>query len=294
MAYINHKRKAFTMLELIFVIVILGIVSSIGSEIIANVYKSYILERATHRSSVKTELAATQLANRLLYSVPGTVIGRKTSDYDSYRDISNLDSEDYDILEWVAYDNDSFSANITPGWSGFVDLKDSNATHLMTRGSNLDTANTIIQSLTNNDTSIGDTAVFFPGQYNAYNIGYTDGGDSSGAIKVDASSTGNDLVVEDLTGKTISEFYKLSWTACALVPTTNADGTSDLVLYYDYQPWRGEKYTDDVAKHQVLVRNVTVFKFVGSDNTIRFKVCQKEKITNDKSITICKEKAVIR
>ena len=286
-------RKAFSMLELVFVIVILGIVSSIGAEIIADVYKSYILERATHRSSVKTELAATQLANRLLYAVPGTVIGRKTDD--SYRDISSLDSEDYRILEWIGYDNDSFSAKIKPGWSGFVDLDDSNKTNLKTRGSDLNNTDLIIKNLTNGTTDIGDTAVFFPGQYDAYNVGYIDengNSDSSGAIKVDSNSHDDDLVVEDLTGKTISEFYKLSWTAYALVPTDNGDGTFDLSMYYNYQPWNGEKYTDGDSK--VLVRNVTVFKFIGTDTTVRFKLCQEEMITNDSNITICKEKAVIR
>jgi len=57
-------RRGFSMLELIFVIVILGIVSSIGAEIIANVYESYIVQRAQHRASIKTELAAIQIANR--------------------------------------------------------------------------------------------------------------------------------------------------------------------------------------------------------------------------------------
>jgi len=291
MANINHKRKAFTMLELIFVIVILGVVSSIGAEVIANVYKSYILERATHRSSIKTELAATQLANRLLYAVPGTVIGRKSSDK-SYRDISSLDSEDYDILEWIGYDNDSFSAKRQPGWSGFIDLDDSNKTDLKTRGSDLNNTDLIIRNLTDGSTNIGDAAVFFPGQYDAYNVGYTHNGDKNGAIKVDGSSQDDDLVVEDLTGKTISEFYKLSWSAYALVPSDNGDGTFDLKMYYNYQPWKNEEYSD--GNSTVLVRNVTVFKFVGSDTTVRFKICQREMITNDSNITICKEKAVIR
>ncbi len=46
-------RSAFSMLELIFVIVILGIVSSIGAELIAKVYENYIVQRALHRSSLK-------------------------------------------------------------------------------------------------------------------------------------------------------------------------------------------------------------------------------------------------
>jgi len=284
------STKAYSMLELIFVIVILGIVSSIGAEIIANVYKSYVLERATHRSSIKTELSATQIANRLLYAVPNTVIGRKSS---GYRALDSLDDTDYTILEWIGYDNDSFSASSTPAWSGFVDLNASTATELKTNGSKLGDCNDIISNLSNNSRNIGDAALFFAGQYNAYNVGY-DGGDNSGAVKVDDSSKDNDdkLVVDDLTGKTISELYKLSWTAYALVPSDNGDGSFDLDLYYNYQPWNGDSYSD--GSHRVLVRNVTVFKFSGSENTIRFKLCQRERITTDRNITICKEKAVIR
>ena len=279
-----QHRKAFSMLELVFVIVILGIVSSIGAEIIANVYESYILQRASHRSSIKTELAATQLANRLAYSLTGTVIGRKAS---GYKAIDNLDANDYEILEWIGYDNDSFSAQLTPGWSGFIDLNVSTKTVLKTNGSDLSKTNTIIQKL--GGSGITDAALFFPGEYTIDTIGYNS--NTSDAISV-LSNTSDTLTVNDLTGKTIREHYKLAWSAYAVVPTDNGDGTFDLDLYYNYQPWKGESYTD--GSHNVLVRNVSVFKFIGSDNTIRFKLCQQEKITDTDKITICKEKAVIR
>jgi len=283
-------KKAFSMLEVIFVIVILGIVSSIGAEIIADTYKSYVIERATHRSSLKTELAANQLANRLAYAIPGTVIGRKGT---IFRAIDNFDATDYTILEWIGYDNDSFSAQEKPGWSGFVDLYAATTTNtnLKTNGSDLSKTDTIINNL--GGRGIEDSAIFFPGEYNAQNVGYN-GGDNSGAISVGAGSTGVNLAVGDLSvaHKTIEEHYKLAWSAYAVVPRDNHDGTFDLDLYYGYQPWLGETY--DQANHQTLIRNISVFKFVGSDNTIRFKLCQQEKITNDKKITICKEKAVIR
>jgi len=286
MKYINSK-KAFTMIEVVFVIMILGIVVSIGSEIIADVYRSYILERATHRSSIKTELAATQVANRLSYSIPATVIGRKSTD-GSYRSISNLDSSDYDILEWIGYDNDSFSSKITPGWSGFIDLDASSATQLKSNGSDIGTADAIITNL--GGSGIGDAGLFFAGQYNADNIGYN--GDTSGVVTV-ADSSDNDIFDVNLSsGTTISEHYKLAWSAYALKPQDNGNGSFDLVLHYNYRPWKGESLDDGLT--QVLVKNVTVFKFVGSDNTIRFKICQRERIANDKNITICKEKAVIR
>jgi len=286
---VTKNKPAFTMLEMIFVILILGIVSSIGAEIIANVYKSYIIERATHRSGIKTELAATQIANRLAYSIPGTVIGKRKSN-STYKAIDNLDANDYDILEWIGYDNDSFAATKVPGWSGFIDLDASSSTSLKTNGSKLKITNKIIRNLSYKTKNLNGSALFFPSLYNVDNIGYN--GNTNGIVEVTNNDTSDSISIEDITGKTIKEHYKLAWSAYALVPTDNGDGTFDLTLYYNYRPWKGESYNN--GKSSVLIRNISVFKFVGSENTIRFKICQQEKITNDSKITICKEKAVIR
>lgn len=284
-----RQRNAFSMLELVFVIAILGIVSSIGAEVIAKVYDSYIVERATHRSSIKTELAATQIANRLAYAVPGTVIGRKAA---GYVGIDDLDASDYTILQWIGSDNDSFSAYAKPGWSGFADIgleaTATTATNLSTPGSDLAKTNTIISSL--GGVGISDAAIFFPTTFNVTNIGYD--ADISGLIPV-TGGAGENLAVA-LTGRTILEHYKLAWSSYAIVPSAvNADGTYDLSLHYNFQPWKtGESYT--TGSQQILLRNVSVFRFTGSPNTIRFKICQQEKITNTYTITTCKEKAVIR
>ena len=279
----SHLRPAFTMLELVFVMTILGIVASIGSEIISQVYESYVLQRATHRSSVKTELAATQLANRLAYAIPNTVIGRKST---GYTDITDLDAADYPILEWVGYDNDSFAATAKPGWSGFADIDASTATKLSTPGSKLGRTNKVIKHL--GGSGLNDAALFFPDTYDIYNIGYN--GNTSGIVRV-TGKTGADKLNVNMTGKTIKEQYKLAWSAYAVVASSDSNGTYDLDLYYNYQPWKGESYTNGTK--QPLLKKVSVFKFTGSGNTIRFKICQQERI-GESVISTCKEKAVIR
>lgn len=290
------------MLELIFVIIILGIVSSIGAEIIAQVYESYIVQRATHRSSVKTELAATQIANRLTYAVPGTVIGRISQTDPTYRAIDDLDAETYKVMQWIGYDADSFGAHTTtsrrPGWSGLCDIDDSNVTTIATPGSQLALSETIINNLSNGTRGLSDAALFFTSTYNPTSISY--GGDSSGLSSV-ASGAGETITLDAAaTTRDISELYKLSWSSYAVVPvqrngtvcTDPATQICDLHLRYNFQPWNGGSYTN--ASSIVLLRNVTVFRFTGSGNTVRFKICQRENIGEDFNITTCKEKAVIR
>ena len=299
-------RTAFSMLELIFVIIILGIVSSIGAEIIAQIYESYIVQRATHRSSVKTELAATQIANRLTYAVPGTVIGRVSQTDPTYRALDDLDAETYKVMQWMGYDADSFIAHTAasrrPGWSGLCDVDESNVTGIITPGSQLALSETIIGYLSNGTRGLADASLFFASSYNPTNISYSGSAVSSGLSNV-ASGIGETITLDAAGGGTtrnISELYKLSWSSYAVIPVRR-DGTvctdpatqvCDLHLRYNFQPWNGGTYVN--ASSSILLRNVSVFRFTGTGNTIRFKICQREDIGEDFNITTCKEKAVIR
>ena len=50
-------RRAFTMIELIVVIMIFGIIVMIGSDIFVDIYDNYILVRTTNSLQTRTELA---------------------------------------------------------------------------------------------------------------------------------------------------------------------------------------------------------------------------------------------
>lgn len=286
----THKA-AFSLLELIFVIVILGIVASIASSTIANVYESYILQRAVHRASNKAELASMQIANRLTYRISGSVVGRQSASGIPLS-LDQVISEDYVVLEWIGYDNDSFSAQSTPGWSGYCDVNDTiNTTKISisTPGSSLGVTNGIIGKLSNSTKNIGDAAVIFDGpeysptkNYIANCMGFTD----STCISPVSAGTGTSLSIEDNNAKVMTDQYKLAWTAYALVPVGDT-----LTLRYNYQPWDGSQSPAGTSK--VLVDNFVSFRFRGDGDTVRFKLCIQEPI-GDQNITICKEKAVIR
>lgn len=299
-------RSAFTMLELIFVIVILGIVASLGSQIVVQAYESYLVQRALHRASVKTELVATQIANRLAYAIPNTVIARQSNTV--FTAIENAPSKDYDILEWIAYDADSFGYTATPGWSGFCDVRDpaNTTTSISTPGSTLDLANTIIGNLSPSATTLANAAILFPQTYNSHNIGYVESSRNNANIFNLAASTSSTLNISSASGKLIKEHYKLAWTAYAIVPTKlNAtqctdrgldctDEIYDLALHYDYQPWEGTGESYSGGSDKILIRNVSVFNFLGTGDTIRIKLCVQESVAGTYPITMCKEKAVIR
>lgn len=282
---LHQNRKAYSMLELVFVIVILGIVSSIGAEIVATVYKGYIVQRAQQRASEKTELAAIQIANRLAYAIPGTVIRRVgnagTPELVTEALASNPDA--YTVLQWVGYDADSFGAitsatNRFPGWSGFTDLDLSAGTTLVTPGSNLALANTIIGNLSGASLDIEDASIYFPSYSTESNI---------------ASVAGSTITLAAAPAVKV-EHYKLAWTSYALViEDPDGDGRDDLYLYHNFTPSPNAAIpAATAANRSVILRNIDTFKFRGDGRTIRFKICKSQDIDADFNITSCKEKAV--
>jgi len=330
MLTLSKTRKAFTMLELIMVMVILGIVASISASAIANVYGTYISQRAIHDASIKTELAVNQLANRLTYRMRDTLLARKPgslgtvagTDFFPARSVPLAKRNIYNALEWISYDNDTFSNTQIPGWSGYCDLNASSFSNLSTPGS---TPSTLLQPthygtwwktglrfMTNNyaetNTSVAQTFTYsesclyskyfsstgcmFPSIKYANNIYFFSGG----LRRKSTTSTPSPI---RLGGNLVyNEFYQLARSAFAVVPVPstpkeiNGIPVFDLVLYWGYQPWWGDDYTK--GKSSTLIKNVSVFRFKKETSAIRIKICSVEQIGKTEQISICKEKAIIR
>jgi len=271
----TSMRSALTMVELVFVIVILGIVSSIAADIIAQTYQSYIMQRAQYRSTTKTELALTQIANRLRYAIP-TTVGFRATTADAFHFITENNSGNDKVLQWVGYDGDSFEAHETttnrnPGWSGFCDVDAyTGNTNFPTPGSNIDFAADIIENLGGD---IDDAKIIFPDN-TAYGI-------SGGA---DESITLDNAIPS---GSRIYERYKLAWTSYAL---SVEDG--DLYLYYNFMPDVGAPI--EGASKVLLLKKVTNFRFKGSEGSLRVKICKEEQIGMNEEATVhaCKEKVI--
>lgn len=79
----NRLVSAFTMIELIIVIVILGIVASIGSEILKTLYDNYYWTAKIQRLESQANLAADAIAARLKHRIPQTTAALSNSKYNS-------------------------------------------------------------------------------------------------------------------------------------------------------------------------------------------------------------------
>ncbi len=267
------------MLELVFVIVILGIVSSIGAEIIAQTYENYIIQRAQYKANIKTELALNQIANRLRYAIPSTIGARKTIG-GAYTALDLVTDPDMNVLQWVGYDGDSFeaitsNANRRPGWSGFCDLDASSRTKISTPGSNLTLASTIIGNLGGN---LSSAVLYFAddGTVTPYGI---------------SGGSGENITMDGIPPNTnVSERYKLAWSSYALSVENNTEGKRDLFLYYNFTPNAGVAIG---GSKSLLLKDVTNFRFKYSGGAFRIKICKEEQIGADgEMIHACKEKVV--
>ena len=314
-------KRAFTLLELVVVIVVLGIIAMMSFNAIMNIYSNYFQTKTVNELETQTEIALEQISKRLEHRIKPSVIARKTDGaFLALNDSGvNLNAE-YEILEFIPYAyeifNDVPSGNKAGRYSGYADLaKSSPATGLISPGSNFTTGVVeTIKDLTCRDETRDATCVDFTKKDGGvvaifsdvyYNV-QSSFGYSNGTVPVDldiakvgvkggqSGLNGNTLEISGFGGKQISEQYHLAYTANAIVPEQSADpkdtanGVFDLNLYYDYRPWMGEKYKPNGEK-ATLAKNVTRFVFTEKNGVIVLKLCMRAK---NSEITICKSKAV--
>ncbi|MGF7494162.1 prepilin-type N-terminal cleavage/methylation domain-containing protein [Campylobacter concisus] len=310
-------KRAFTLLELVVVIVVLGIIAMMSFNAIMNIYSNYFQTKTVNELETQTEIALEQISKRLEHRIKPSVIARKPSGGFLPLNDSRVNlNSGYEILEFIPYAyeifNDVPSASNKAGrYSGYVDLaKSSPTTGLISPGSNFSTEVVeTIKDLTCKDDASGCVdfkdkdggvvAIFSDVYYDVQNsFGY------KGILNLDIAKVGvkggqsglngNTLEISGFDGKQISEQYHLAYTANAIVPEQSADpkdtanGVFDLNLYYDYRPWMGEKYKPNGEK-ATLAKNVTRFVFTEKNGVIVLKLCMRAK---NSEITICKSKAV--
>jgi prepilin-type N-terminal cleavage/methylation domain-containing protein len=309
------KRSAFTLIELVMVIVVLGIISMIATDIIANMYKGYIQTKIVNDLQQKTELLIDQVSKRLQYRIKDSMIMRESGTNNFLAINADANSTNYDMVEWIGYDKEGFLGEhngsfSVPAWSGFVDVlhaSTSNATGVKSPGSDVTRINHTIEALSNNQVSMSAAGKDRPAIVFKYSrkknglSGY--GWDYTKSLLSDHNLTlavtgiaGSDIFSFDAlqadVSRSISSQYHLAWSAYALVPVGNANDFN-LTLRYSYQPWLGEKYSQATTSSSVLAEHVSTFRVMQVGQTLRVKICIQDGNITGKPVGFCKEKAIL-
>lgn len=317
-------KKSFTMIELIFVIVVLAIISGGTFEFILRIYQSYARVRTVDTIQTELDLALTQLSNRLAYRIKDSVIASDNSG--NFHELNNTEpayvtlNPNMNVLEWISYDRESLmgmwnGSAVVPAWSGFSDRKamPNDGSQLISLGSNLNFANQIINSLSNGSVNLTNdrVALIIPNDDGVMRYGwYNQEGNNSFIVNCSSPSGGSctdgdyifDLSASDpefafkFSDRNDTDRYYLAWSAYALERNTT---NNDLYLYYNYQPWSNT--APNIYKEgtqSLLLQNVVSFDFRQQGNTIWLKFCMDSNNSDTLSLNsndtygFCKERIV--
>jgi prepilin-type N-terminal cleavage/methylation domain-containing protein len=323
-------KKAFTLIELLLVIVITGILGTIGFEILQKIAKNYIVQKEMNKLALKTDITLNIIAAKLKTRIKNSAIGSHADDNGNpngeFISTSNNtigtvkhNKKYYNVLEWLSYSiyskrgmwSDELK-RIQPGWSGFVDLKKTenygdDKYKIVTPDSNF----TIVQLIDGNWSEVWgvdgydnvldnnlDVLVFTGasdrGDFN--NIRNSYGWYGTKATRVFAinklSDTELNLTAVDKSNTTtVYEGYYIVNTAMAIVPVKNGEDYN-LTLRFNYYPWKDENYTE--GNTTLLATHVTQFKFKEENELFRIYLCltsENQKL-KDYNLTFCKEKVI--
>jgi len=303
--HINRIRSAFTLIEMVFVIVIIGILGTFSSDIFANIYRNYIYSLTQERLASQSEMALEVMDKYLENRIRESTIARDTSSVDNANNyVAIVDHTNEDMIEWVDsfYESKIDGADVTlPTFLPLIDVDNAatTANKLYFPVMNSTDLDTLIDALSNGDASLATAGLIFRGSnsdiFSDYAWDYvkiTDQTKRIHPIKKDTADTHSLLpAVSSFSGISVYEFGDVVWTARAIKYDATA---KTLTLYDDYRPWQGEKYSD---AHTIvtIMENVSNFTYQVLGEVIGLHVCVEDpNIATDfgGSYALCKDKTV--
>ncbi|MDD5051904.1 MAG: type II secretion system protein [Sulfuricurvum sp.] len=313
MKYYRKMKFAFTMIELILVIVIMGIVGKYGTEILLQAYNYYIMNVTQNRFQMQSQTAVEEAATRLQYRIPETLVVRQGANIaalngaGSFIDLARATpaGAQFNVLEWIGYDIDGWrgdGASTLPTWSGVIDVDNAAAiaaqNYVESPASDTGRIAGVINSLSTRGataaiTYIGDKNINLTTGYGWDNVAMADQTDNIHPIVANGASVTRfnaGTAAPTFAGTNVYEYYRLTWSAYALV---HDNVTHQLWLYYDYRPWLGENLTN--ANREILMENVDTFQFRSIGDAMKLQICIKDaslfNITA-KEYAVCSEKTI--
>lgn len=114
-------HRAFTMVEVVFVVVILGIVGVAGGQAILKVYENYLLQGVYHQLELESRRLTTQVSRQLENAVWETIKVQESTSQDKVL----WRAKNLEALQGTYRDIGGGEAMNIPLFTGFVDLENS-------------------------------------------------------------------------------------------------------------------------------------------------------------------------
>jgi prepilin-type N-terminal cleavage/methylation domain-containing protein len=306
-----HKlsKRGFTMIELLFVIVIMGIVGGIALETIRQYYEGIYRSQAYAQKVQEADQILEQLAHYFENAIDLSIVNMDRDAADGAlagicNDDPTIEAEntahDYTVV-FVGVDTDSLRTVGRPGWSEKV-KSDFNGTFLTADDANFTMANNIITALYP-ASDLNHSAIYNEqgSDTNTCANFYTLNGNAYYTI---VDTVGNSLILTNNANTMIIDERQRN--RKYLLRTGYAfrvlnDG--NFMMFSNFRPWRGENYT--TGNQNLLGRGVSSF-YADFNNTNsynergsvwRLKVCMQGlesnlSTTDTASQAICRERRV--
>lgn len=304
-------RKAFTLIELIFVILISSVLAIGTFKAIGALYERSAKAQAVTDLSLNSQVVLDEISVYLYNRVPNSVIGYDV-DHDICSPIHNLIGKSNSILEWLGTMDDEL---LSQKYDGFIDMGDSNKTTRVLSAKDIKTGfvdesvNLVFSGAFDAGTeeSYSTCAGAFGWHGNDSNLSYDI--KVTTANKIDINET--DKYQPDY----IYEKYYLTKTAyaiargkdldinqfkihCAYDISKLKDFNNTLFLFYNYKPFKGETFCGDpnavgVGDVSILAEDVSAFEAEYVNETIKINLDMNRSIRGSKNnVHISKQKAI--
>lgn len=305
-------RGAFTLVELIFVIAVSSVLAIGTFKAIGALYVRSAKAQALTDMSLSSQIVLDEISLHLYNRIPNSVIGYDIQN-SACSPISDLVGSSYSILEWLATMDDEM---LERKYDGFIDMGDSNRTTRVLSAKNINTG------FVNADVNLVFSGAFDAGteestQACAGAFGWH-GNDSQLSYDIAVNNNLNKIVITDaLQPEYIYEKYYLTKSAYAIargadldfsdigncnsgsyVFPADANFSTTLFLFYEYQPFRGETFCGDknganrAGKVSILAEDVSAFQAEYVNETIKINLDMNRSIRGSSAVFISKQKAI--
>ena len=309
-------KRAFTLIEIIMVIVATGILAVGTFKALKALFVRSVKAQAVTELSLNAQVVLDQLSMLLYNRIPTSVIGYDPTDGSVVPIVSITSPKP--VLEWIGTAQEALTLR---NYSGFVDMnRSSPSTDILfspdSDGDRLD----VTQRM-----KFGTTAAIFPhdlvrlvfsgsfdeGESMSGDIRNTfgwHGGAATAIFKIGMNSVGEIRLHGN--PHYIYEKYYLADTAYGVARAKDVDKNAPcivgmpskidddaLLLFYDYRPWKGESFCADpqgaqAGKVTLLAEHVTGFQAESVNDTIRLSIDMLRPVRDSSAVHISKQKVV--